>query len=40
MRVLIAPAHAEPASFDAAMARAGASALLAARHEVIVSDLF
>jgi NAD(P)H dehydrogenase (quinone) len=40
MRVLFVLAHAEPTSFNGAMARAGAAALEAAGHEVIVSDLY
>jgi NAD(P)H dehydrogenase (quinone) len=40
MRVLLVLAHAEPTSFNGAMARAGAAALEAAGHEVIVSDLY
>ncbi|HEX7692892.1 MAG TPA: NAD(P)H-dependent oxidoreductase [Sphingomonas sp.] len=40
MRVLLVLAHAEPASFNGAMARTGVEALRAAGHDVIVSDLY
>ena len=40
MRILLVLAHAEPASFNGAMARAGIAALTAAGHEVVVSDLY
>lgn len=40
MRILIVFAHAEPASSNAAMLRAGVAALSAAGHEVKVSDLY
>lgn len=40
MRVLIVCAHAEPASFNGAMLRAGVAALTAGGHEVVVSDLY
>src|SRR3569832_2507293 len=40
MRVLLVLAHAEPTSFNGAMARAGVAALETAGHEVIVSDLY
>jgi NAD(P)H dehydrogenase (quinone) len=39
MRVFIVHAHPEPASFNGAMTREAVTALLAARHEVVVSDL-
>jgi len=40
MRVLLVLAHAEPTSFNHAMARAGVAALQAAGHEVVLSDLY
>lgn len=39
MRVFIVHAHHEPASFNGAMTREASTALVAAGHEVIVSDL-
>ncbi len=40
MRVFIVFAHAEPASFNGAMVRAGVAALEATGHDVVVSDLY
>lgn len=40
MKVLIVLAHPEPRSFNAALARAGAEALRAAGHDVVLSDLY
>lgn len=40
MRVFIVHAHHEPKSFNAAMTREATAALVAAGHEVVVSDLY
>lgn len=40
MHVLIVLAHPDPGSFNAALAQAGAGALRAAGHDVVVSDLY
>ena len=40
MRTFIVHAHHEPASFNGAMTRSAVSVLLAAGHEVVVSDLY
>jgi len=40
MRVFIVHAHPEPSSFNGALTRTARQALLEARHEVVVSDLY